>query len=310
VCTKKQYVFQKVMDYQCAPEDEYQYCPYYRTEQEVVDYETEWDCHEVKVEDKTSFLCLNGCRDRTELQCQVKSKKPIQALRQFLNCKEDDPRGTAARVTGCTHPQYLCAKWAVNCSRYNVNEAFQVIHEEVAPKWRPFAIQKGEYPKHFEDQLYLKFVSPKGTVSECPLEKFGRFFRGNAIYIKIPDADNRDLPCGVPLWNSENQKPLYLPKVYLKDDIHYPETRLCGRTEYSFITKEVPASGTPTLVPAQFAKGTEAHMGPVPNSCRAENPVQIGPNLWFTEIPPVRIKGRVSVLGRVLESLVTQGGVQ
>lgn len=304
-CSKKQLQFQKVMDYECDAKDTYEVCPYYRNQEDIIEYEKEWDCQLVKVEDRTSFLCFGGCSQRYETQCNIKSQKPIKAIRQYLNCQEDDPKGTARREIMCRRPQYLCEKWATRCSRYSVNEAFQIVHENVAPAWRPFALLKGEYPKRFEDQLYLKFVSPKGTVSECRLDKFGRFFRGNTLFIKIPTAKNEELPCGVSLWNSENSKPLFLPKVYIKNSIAYSEMRLCGRTEYSFLTEEVPASNGKSIVPSQFKQNTKVKIGPVTNSCRAPNPVPIGSDNWFSEVPPIRVSGRVSVLGRVLESIVT-----
>ncbi len=304
VCTSKGYQFQQVLDYECDPQDEFSYCPYYRTEQQVIGTETEWECNDIKVQDRTTFLCLGGCYERYEKQCKTKSVKQIQAGRQLLNCIEDDPKGSGARVKECRRPKYLCEQWSTKCSRYSVNESFQIIHEEVAPKWRPFAIEKGEFPKRFEDQVYLKFVSPKGEVRDCRLDQFGRFFKGNTLFIKIPDEDNSEKPCGVPLWNEENKKALYLPKVFIKNTIQYPESRLCGRTEYSFITKEIPIGGTRTVVPQTFSRQTEIHIGPVAGSCRADHPTQINSDLWFEEMPPVRFSGRVSVLGRVLESIV------
>ena len=304
-CLKKQYQFQKVMDYTCDLKDQYETCPYYRTQDDVIDYEREWDCQLVQIEKHTPFLCIGGCSEKNEVQCNLKSQKPISAKRQYLNCKEDDPKGTASHELMCRRPQYLCERWATRCSRYSVNEAFQIIHENVAPNWRPFALSKGEYPRRFEDQLFLKFVSPKGTVSECRLDKFGRFFRGNTLFIKIPTEKNEDQPCGVPLWNPDNSRSLFLPKVYIKNNIAYEEKRLCGRTEYSFLTEEVPISGGKSVVPVDFQRKTKTHIGPVANSCRAANPVPIGSDYWFSEVPPIRISGRVSVLGRVLESIVS-----
>src|ERR1035437_1518369 len=120
---------------------------------------------------------MGSCSEFWKRECHISKETPIKAFRQHLNCREDDPVGTQVRERGCRHPKYLCEEWATRCSHYSVNEAFQIIHEEIAPKWRPFSISKGEYPAHFEDQIDLKFVSPKGTVSNCPLNKFGRFFR-------------------------------------------------------------------------------------------------------------------------------------
>lgn len=309
VCTKRQYQFQSVMDYECDAADLFSYCPYYRTQEDIIDYEYEWECHIVKVEERSRFLCIGGCSERSELRCEKKNQRPIKAQRQHLNCREDDPAmGTATRVQECRHPRYICEQWMNRCTRYAVNEAFHIIHEEIAPKWRPFAIQRGEYPRKFEDQIYLKFVSPRGTVTDCRLDRFGRIFRGNTLYIKIPNEDNDTLPCGGPLWNEENKKALFLPKVYLKDDIHYSEARLCGRTEYSFITRDIPVNGGRSVVPTEFRHSTQVNIGPVANSCRAENPVRIGADQWFQEVPPIRFAGRVSVLGRVLESIVTTGG--
>lgn len=307
VCTRKQYLFQEVMDYSCDPTDQFEYCPYWRNQEEVVDYEVEWDCQNVKVEDHTTFLCFGGCHERYEIQCKEKSRKPVKAIRQRLNCKEDDPVGSATREKMCRAPKYKCKKWSLSCTKYTVNEVFNVVHEDIAAKWRPFAIQKGEYPKRFEEDIYLKFVSPGRVVSNCRLNRFAREFRGNSIYIKMPSEKNEGLqPCDQPLWDEHNTRPLYLPKVYVKNAISFPERRLCGRTEFSFTTKEVPMSDGDGLVPPQFSYKTESRIGPIREACRAESPFQIGPDLWFTEYPAVRFSGRVSVLGRVLESIVTE----
>ena len=252
ICLRKEYQFQDIMDYSCDAKDQFEYCPYYRTQEEVIDYDKEWECKDVLVDKQTSFLCFGGCSEKYELRCEVKSQKPIKALRQKLNCIEDDPLASAHREIGCRRPQYLCEQWSTRCSKYSVNESFWLIHEDVAPKWRPFSIRNGEYPKRFEDQISLKFVSPKGTVKDCKLDQFGRFFRGNTLFIKIPSEKNEDLPCGGALWNADNAKALYLPKVYIKNDIHYSEMRACGRTEYSFLTEEVPISGGRSIIPVQY----------------------------------------------------------
>lgn len=307
VCTRKQYLFQDVMDFSCDPKDEYEFCPYWRSQEEVVDYEVEHECQNVKVEDKTTFLCIGGCFEHYEIQCREKSRKPVLATRQHLNCKEDDPFGTAVHERACRAPKYKCKKWAMSCTRYMVNEIFHVVHEDIAPKWRPFAIEKGEYPKRFEEDVTLKFVSPGRVVTNCKLGRFPREFRGNSIYLKMPSEKNEGIqPCDEPLWDEHNTQALYLPKVYVKNAISYPERRLCGKTEYAFTTKELPLQDGDGLVPPQFSYKTETRIGPIREACRAENPVQIGSDLWFTEYPPIRFQGRVSVLGRVLESIVTE----
>lgn len=307
VCTRKQYLFQDVMDFSCNADDQFEFCPYWRNQEEVVDYEVEWDCQNVKVEDRSTFLCFGGCHERYEIQCKEKSRKPVKAIRQKLNCIEDDPSGSAKRERMCKAPKYKCKKWATACTKYSVNEVFNVVHEDVAAKWRPFAIQKGEYPKRFEEDIYLKFVSPGRVVSNCRLNRFPREFRGNSIYIKMPSEKNEGLQaCDQPLWDEHNTQALYLPKVYAKNAISYPERRLCGRTEFSFTTKEVPMNDGDGLVPPQFSYKTESRIGPIREACRADSPFQIGPDLWFTEYPAIRFAGRVSVLGRVLESIVTE----
>ncbi len=307
VCMKKQYLFQEVMDYACDPKDEFEYCPYWRNQEEVVDNEIEWDCQNVKVVGRTTFLCIGGCDENYEIQCKEKSRKPVKAIRQHLNCKEDDPVGSATRERMCRVPQYKCKRWSVACTKYTVNEVFNVVHEDVAAKWRPFAIQKGDYPKRFEEDVYLKFVSPGRVVTGCRLNRFAREFRGNSLYIKMPSEKNEGIqPCDQPLWDEINTQALYLPKVYIKNAISYAERRLCGRTEYSFTTKEVPLSDGDGLVPPQFSYKTEARIGPIRETCRADNPFQIGSDLWFTEYPAVLFSGRVSVLGRVLESIATE----
>ena len=123
----------------------------------------------------------------------------------------------------------------------------------------------------------------------------------------MPSEKNEGIqPCDQPIWDDHNTQPLYLPKVYLKNAISYPERRLCGKTEYSFTTKELPLEDGEGLVPPKFSHKTETRIGPIREACRAENAVQIGSDLWFTEYPAIRFSGRVSVLGRVIESIVTE----
>ena len=306
-CSRRQVLSQTVLDYACNPADEYEYCPYWRNEDQVVDFETEWECKSVKVVDRTTFLCIGGCYTHEEVKCEQKSKKPVLASRQRLNCREDDPVGSAMRERVCRAPKYKCKRWEMSCSKYTVNEVFQVIHEEIAPKWRPFAIQKGEYPKRFEEDIELRFVSPGRTVNHCKLNRFPREFRGNSIFIKMPSDKNEGIqPCEEPLWDERNTQPLYLPKVYIRNGISFAERRLCGRTEYSFSTKEVPLNDGDGLIPPEYSYKTQTTIGPIREACRSDSPFQIGSDLWFTEYPPIRFSGRVSVLGRVLESIVTE----
>ncbi len=312
--------YQKTNKYNCKPEDQYQTCPYRIADEQVVDYEVEHTCTDVKVESKQGFLCFGGCSERHETQCNETKRTPVKAQVVRPNCFDPAivtinntisdpskrlPNGTADFKIECKKPEYLCKRWSNNCTHYAVNESFQIVHEDIAPKWRPFNISKGEYPQHFEDQLFLKFVSPKGTVTNCPLAKFGRILKGNTLYIKIPDETNADLPCGVPLWSNETVKPLYLPKVFLKNEIHYPVERMCGVTEYSFLTQNIPLQGAAQIVPTAFQNSTVVHLGPVENSCRYANKTLVGADYWFEEVPPIRVKGRVSVLGRVFESLIS-----
>ena len=304
-------------------EDEIVYCPYWRDEEQVVDYEIEHECQNVKVDSKTTFLCFGGCSEKYEVQCKEKSRKPVKAIRRALNCVEDEAervaaakkageiiperRATAFRVRECKHPKYKCATWESACTRYAVNEAFQVVHEEPAPKWRPFAVDQGEYPARFEEDIYLKFVSKNNYVaSGCRLSDFRREFRGNTLYIKIPSEANEETPCDKHIWNEDNTKPDNLPKVYLKNAISYSEERMCGRTEYSFLTKELPLTGGDELVPREFSFRTETHVGPLKDTCTASNAFQVGRDLWFTEVPAIKFSGRISVLGRMLESILTE----
>jgi hypothetical protein len=305
-CTKPGYLYQTVMDYDCDPKDERDLCPYHKEVDVAVDHEIEYDCQNIKVGSKTSFLCFGGCNETYELVCKEKSRKPIMGKKRELTCVEDNPKtGIVHRIKQCLKPQYVCSQWSVNCRQYSINESFQIVHEEVAPKWRPFAIEQGEYPRKFEDQIFLKFVSPKGTVTDCRLDKFARTFSGNTIYIKIPDETNSELPCGVPLWNAGNQQELYLPKVFIKNDIHYAENRLCGKTEYSMLTQNIPSLNQRNTVPPTFQTSTTVTMQPVAGSCRHDNPVRVGSDNWYLEVPPIRFSGRVSVLGRMLESIVS-----
>lgn len=324
VCERKgQYVFQDVLDHACDPKDEIVYCPYRRAEEVVIDYEIEHECKDVKVDDQTSFLCLGGCSSKHELRCQEKTRKPVKAIRQVLNCIEDEReraealmkqnkpvpelRATAHRIKECRRPQYRCARWNNACTRYSVNEAFHVVHEEIVPKWRPFAVEQGEYPRRFEEDIFLKFVSRNGRIAkDCRLSDFPRELRGSTLFVRIPTERNEDRPCDVPIWNSENVRSENLPKVYLKNAISFPERRLCGKTEYSFLTKEVPLSGKEEVIPSSFSHLTEVRIGPIAGSCTAPSPFPVGRDLWFTEFAPIRFQGRVSVLGRMLESVLTE----
>jgi hypothetical protein len=297
----------EVLDFECDAAHTMNFCPYWRTQEDVVDYDIEYECHDEKVNQKTTFLCIGGCKDETQMVCKEKKKTPVKVSRQHLNCKEDDPLlGIAHRENYCTAPQYKCKKWESNCKRYNVNESFRVVHEEIVPKWRPFNLDQGEYPKRFEQDLYLKFVSGDNVVSNCRLDLFPREYRGDSIYIKLPEEKELSKICDQPLWNESNTKPFHYPKVYIKNVISYEERRLCGITEYSLITDEIPFQGADKIIPPQFSYKTVAHVGPVEGTCRADNTFKVGDDLWFTEIPPVRVSGRVAVLGKMLESIVTE----
>lgn len=293
--------------FECDPAHTLTYCPYWRTQEDVVDYDIEYECHDETVNQKTTFLCIGGCKTETQMVCKEKHRTPIKAARQHLNCIEDDAvAGIAHRETYCTSPQYKCKRWQSNCTRYNVNQSFRVIHEGITPQWRPFNLDQGEYPKRLEQDLYLKFVSGNNVVSNCRLDLFPREFRGGSIYIKLPSEGEVEKICDQPLWNEVNTKPYHFPKVYLKNAISYEEQRLCGITEYSLTTEAIPFQGIDKIIPPQFFSKTVAHIGPIEGTCRAENPFRIGDDLWFRENPPVRITGRVAVLGKMLESIVTE----
>jgi len=318
------YIFQEVLDHSCKPDDEVTYCPFHRVEETVVDYDVQYHCQEVVTESMHHFLNIGGSEEKKQLICKESSRKPLTALRQVLNCKEDEQerieqlkeqgvtnlpekKATAHRMKRCLRPQYKCARWNEACTRYAVNEAIQVIHQEPTTKWRPFAIENGEFPPRFEEDIYLKFVSPAGHVAtNCRLSDFQRELRGGTLFIKVPTEANEFTPCDVPIWNQSNVQPLSLPKVFIKNNILYPEKRACGKTEYSFLTKELPKSESEVLLPGNFEFKTEVKIGPIEGSCSAANPVRIGNDLWFTEFPPVRFSGRVSVLGKSLESIFTQ----
>jgi hypothetical protein len=324
-CTRPgNYQFQEVLDSTCDPKDEITYCPFWRAEEHVVAHEIEYECHDVKVKSKTTFLCLDGCDETHEVQCKEKSRKPVKAMRQVLNCIEDEAeriaeltanraesiperRATAHRVKECKRPQYQCAKWNQACTKYAVNEAFHIVHEEPTAKWRPFALEQGEFPPRFEEDIYLKFVSRAGkTATNCRLSDFPRELRGSTVFIKIPTQDNESQPCDRPIWDKETLESMNLPKVYLKNAISYTERRLCGKTEYSFVTKELPLLGDAALIPSSFALKTEVNVGPIKEACLSKKSFQVGSDLWFTERPPIRFTGRVSVLGRMLESILTE----
>jgi hypothetical protein len=318
------YLFQEIKATTCDPGDEFAYCPYWRSEEQVIDYEIEYECHDIKIASQTNFLCISGCTETHEIQCKEKTRKPVKVVRQVLNCIEDElerieelklrgekeipeRKATAYRVRDCRRPKYKCAKWETSCTHYAVNEVFHIIHEEPAPKWRPFSIDQGEFPARFEDDIYLKFVSKAGQVAtNCRLSAFARELRGSTIFIKVPTEANETKPCDLPIWDSANVHPTNLPKVYIKNAISYPERRLCGKTEYSFLTKELPLLGGDGLVPSEFNFKTIVNIGPIRAACLAPHPFEIGRDLWFTEHSPVRFSGRVSVLGRMLESILTE----
>ncbi|MGK5087906.1 hypothetical protein WDW86_10140 [Bdellovibrionota bacterium FG-2] len=310
VCTHLIPQSQMALDFECEAKDEIEFCPYWTTRDVEVGRHQEQKC-----ESKTNggFGILFGLiysgpsESRT---CEITKDEPILVKNRILNCKEDNPEGPVHRVKYCKHPKYYCEAWATNCTHYSVNEAFHIIHEEITPRWRPFAINKGEYPKKLEEQLFLKFVSPNpkgGTkiVTDCPLIEFPHEFRGNTMFIKMPTEAGEVPNCLI--FDAENSKPYYLPKVWLKNAISYPEQRRCGKTEYSFLTEAVSLTGRSDLVPPEFSNKTKVNIGPVAGSCRWENPFRVGSDLWFTEYPPVQIKGRVAVLGRTFESVISDG---
>jgi hypothetical protein len=317
-------LFQEVLDHSCKPEDEVTYCPFYRTEETVVDYDVQYNCEEVVTEEKNNFLNIGGSTAKREMVCKENNRKPLLALRQVQNCKEDENerleqlrqsgvqnlperRATAHRMTRCLRPQYKCARWNQACTRYAVNEALQIVHQEPTAKWRPFAVENGEFPPRFEEDIYLKFVSPSGRVAtNCRLSEFQRELRGGTLFIKLPTEANETTPCDIPIWDKSNTGTLALPKVFIKNSILYAQKRLCGKTEYSFLTKELPQTSSEMLIPGKFAFATEVKIGPIEDSCQANKSVRIGNDLWFTEYPPVRFSGRVSVLGKALESIFTE----
>jgi hypothetical protein len=316
-----EYAFQDVLDYSCDAQNETTFCPYWRDEEQLVSYEIEYECKDVKKQSKTNFLCIGGCEDQFELECKERSRKPVKAVRQVLNCIEDEEelhqqlkadgqtpppkRATARRITQCSRPQYKCAEWSSSCTKYSVNEAFQIVHEEPVSKWRPFSLENGEFPQRFEDDIYLKFVSPSGRVAtNCQLSRFPRELRGNTMFIKIPDAKGSSEMCDQPIWDQNNLQQNSLPKVFIKNEISYAERRLCGKTQYSFLTKEIPSQGKASILPSQFSFKTEVNVGPIVETCLAENPERIGNDLWFTEYPPIRFSGRVSVLGKMLDAIL------
>lgn len=307
ICSRIEYLFQEVMDYTCAREDISTSCPYFKEEEQVIDWEVETDCQSVKVGSHSSFLCLGGCGERYEMQCREKSRRPVTKTRKVLNCVEDNPAsGVVNRLIQCKKPQYICEQWSVNCSRYNVNEHFQILHEEIAPKWRPFSLSEGERPPLFEQQIYLKFSSPRGTASNCKLHNFRTERVGNTWYIKLPNEQNDYQPCDIPLWNGENTQPGFLPVVYMKNDIRYTQERLCGITEYSRLAFEIPATGTEATIPQAYLARSTFHAGPVENSCHVPNKwlVNNGHDYAFIDVPMIRFSGRVAVLGRMLETIL------
>lgn len=320
-----QYVLQEVLDFECDAANVFEYCPYWRTEETVIGHKMDQHCEVVKTESTSSFLCLGDCGEKHELHCTNVPKEAILAPRQVLNCIEDENerfavlanhgkkvpqhQASAHRVRECRRPQYKCApgQWDISCTKYSVNEAFHVVHEDIVPKWRPFALEQGEFPQKFEEQIYLKFASPGGHIAKnCRLADFPRELRGSTLYIKIPSEKNEDGPCDVPLWDESNTDSAHLPKVYVKNSISYPEDRLCGRTEYSFLTKDLPLSDSDGLIPPKLSLKTQIHVGPVAEACLADRSFKIGNDLWFREMPPIRFSGRVSVLGRMLESILTE----
>jgi hypothetical protein len=318
-------IFDETFETECDPSDIFTYCPYYREEEQVIDYEIEYECKDIQYEDHGNFLCISGCKVLHRLECKEKSRKPVKALRRVLNCIEDEkerletraklgeknlpaPQATAYRVQECRRPRYVCREWETQCTRYNLNEAYLLVHEEPAAKWRPFALEKGEFPPRFEEEVFLRFQSPTGRVAtNCPLSKFTRELRGQSIFVKIPTEANEDSPCDVPIWDEHNVKPGKHPRVFIKNSVQYPQERLCGKTEYSFLTRNVPVSKESSTLPLKLEVESVSHIGPVKDSCTEKNARRRGNDLWFVEEPPIQFNGRVSVLGRMLESIVAPG---
>lgn len=295
------------MDFECAPEDQFEFCPYVRQEEQVIDYELTYSCENVLVEESSKLGGYLSKDKRYERQCKEQSRIPKTAMRQVLDCYPDNHQGRHARVKKCLAPKYLCKSWNRSCARYQVDEVYHVVHQDLIPKWRPFAIDQGEYPKRFEEDLLLKFVSPNYSVTQCRLDRFPREFRGKSIYIKIP-ADPRETEkiCGQAIWSDHNMRSDQLPKLYLKNMISYSQFRLCGKTEYSYLTREVPLTGGQDLVPSLFRNLTEIRVGPVSGTCLVPGAIKSGSDLIYTETPPVKFSGTISVLGKVLESIMVE----
>ncbi len=301
---------------QCSPSDQELFCPYHRIQKEKVGENVEYECKE-ETESASAWIFFTSNSKR--LVCKESKRTVVSEDRAHPYCIGFDPQNPNLGLTpeiNCKRPRYICNRWASNCSQYTLNEDYNLLHDNPDPRWRDYATEQGEWPERLRDQLYLRFVSPKGGATDCRLDRFRRYFRGKTMFVKIPRPGADDNVCGLnggeAIWNAENVVSDVWPSVEMKNAISFPQLRKCGRTEYRFVTTSIPMLYTPGEVPPNFSLAPVSRFGPVPNTCFAQGAVtsDSGMEYVFNEYAPIRIMGRVTVLGRVLQAISGPGPTQ
>lgn len=320
-------VMQSFLEYDCDPNDQRTYCPYSGTFSRIVGQDVEQECHRENYEEQGLSLLFGLIRFNSvtgsRLVCRERSRRNILSEVTVAACPGYAPSDYTGPLspaeTTCLRPRYRCAEWNLNCTRYGVNENFLFVHDSEFPRWKPYRIEDGIYGRgEIADFLFLKFAWPGGSVKNCRLSEFQREFNGNTWFIKIPTPEEEQgdhhprLPCqndmGQPtaIWNEHNTTAGSFPKMYLKNKYTYTKDIKCGKTEYTYQIREVLNQNMiPSVIPPQYqVREADVRIGPVVGSCKAQTFIQIGQDYHTTVRPWVSIEGRVSVLGRMLESII------
>lgn len=290
--------------YDCRAEDQVEHCPYYETIEMISGNETENDCQKITHTRKAGFLSFSADVSSEEIVCNAKSIKPTFTKIRKPVCGKNG----APFETNCVRPILRCQKWNTQCSHYHLNQQLQLAHESLESKWRHFSLADGEFPLHFEEQLYLRFQSPNHSANHCLLRKFPRKLRGKTLLIQIPRHGQEPAGlCDQPIWNENTIKPLNYPKVWISNNIQYPQTRRCGRSEFRSMVRDIPTRTTSGLIPESFINRVATSASTLPQSCQHSGSWMEDGNAYYHEYSPIRFSGKISVLGRILESILLTG---
>lgn len=207
----------------------------------------------------------------------------------------------------CSHPQPICAAWNTQCLQYTVNYKLEQHHENPFPRWREFNTAQGERPDQYTNQIVLKFSSPNRVVKDCDLSRFGRTFGQDGTQeIRIPlVSDHFVCGDGQELWTAENSESSdQLPQLYIKNNARTNTQKPCGISESVRQANHISTIQSRLIVPDNLRSILEVRSGPVPGSCRHENPIFMGQVPHFNERAPLKFSGTIQVLGRVMETLM------